>query len=192
MADLLLPETPTQLHRLFEAMSNRLRTVFPTSMFDLQMMPPAPSKEEWQRVTQRSPCIAIAWIGIEPKPGATRLVKGDAVWAIYLVVDNTVIPRRYLGDARGVGLYGMVTAASYLLHGYTVDGVATLQVTEVGEIAKAEWADATMAIAQITVKAPIVVGDGIAGASLDDFLRLGCSWLANGADAGAGLITLES
>jgi hypothetical protein len=192
MADLPLPETPTQLHRLFEAMSNRLRTVFPASMFDLQMMPPAPSREEWQRVTQRSPCIVISWIGIEPKPGATRLVKGDAVWAIYLVVDNTTISRRYLGDARGVGLYGMVTAASYQLHGHTIDGVATLQVTEVGEIAKAEWADATMAIAQITVKAPIVVGDGIAGASLDDFLRLGCSWLANGADAGAGLITLES
>jgi hypothetical protein len=186
------PEPRTQLHRLFEEISSRLRTVFGPSLFDLQMMSPAPSKGEWQRVTRRKPCIAIAWVGIEPKPGATRVVKGDAVFAIYLIVDNAEISRRYLGDARGVGLYGMVTAASYLLHGHTIDDVGTLRVSEIGEIAKAEWADDTMAIARLLVEAPIIVGDGIAGATLADLLRLGCSWLANGADAGAGVITLES
>lgn len=192
MAALMLPEAKTPLHTVFESLSNRLRLVFPETHFDLHIMPPAPSKNDWNRVTRRKPAIAISWVDFKPLPGTTRVVKGGANFAVYLIVDNAEVSRRYLGDERGVGLFGMVTAASFMLHGYTIKGLGTLQISEVGEIAKTDWMDETTAVATLTVTAPIFVGEGIAGTELNDLLRLGASWLANGVDAGTGVTTMES
>jgi hypothetical protein len=186
-----LPEPKTQFHRVFDAVSNRLRTVFPERLFDLQMMSATPSRDEWLKVTRRKPCIAISWVDFKPAAASQRLLKGDASFTVYLVVDNAEISRRFLGDARGVGLFGMLTAASYLLHGFTIDDVGTIKVTGANAIERADWIDETTEIAGLTTSIPMSVGDGIASATLEDFLRLGASWMANGADAGFGTISME-
>lgn len=190
---LTLPEPRTQLHKIADGMIARLRLAFPASHFEIQLMPAVPTKNEFDRITRRRPFIGIAWAGFKPDTQA-RTLKGDASFIVYLVVDNQTSPAmRFMGDARGVGLFGMITAASALLHGWTLEDVGSATVTEVESLAKEDWGDDATAIAGLGVAMPILVGSGFAaGAALDEFLRLNCAWLIPAPDGSPTVVTPSS
>jgi hypothetical protein len=156
-------------------------------------MPPIPTKTEWDRLTRRSPCLGVAWAGLEREPKAGPLFSGEAKWLIYLVVDNPEVGARFYGDGRGIGLVGMVTAAIALLHGWTVDGVGTTSVALAESLTKEEWGNDTTAIAGLDLRVPVIPDAGIAAApALDDLVRIGATWLVRDTPAADDLITLGS
>jgi len=171
-----LPEPPTQLHRVAAAIEARLRLAFPSPMFDVALMPPLPTVKEFQRLTHRKPFLGIAWAGFKAAEKVGRTLHGDADWILYVVVDNPDTRRRFEGDSRGVGLWGMVSAAAFLLHGWTLDALGTASITAIDSLVKEEWGDETTAIAGIGLSIPLIPGAGFAADTLDDFLRLHCVW----------------
>ncbi len=178
---LTFPEPTTQLHRLAATIEARLRLAFPAEIFGFQLMPPIPSRAEWERLTTRRPCLGLAWAGLAPDEKSGRMLSGRAEWVVYLIVDNSAVDRRFLGDTRGIGLLGMVTAASYLLHGWTLPDVGTAFVTGIESLTKEDWGNDTTAIAGLSLSVPIIPDAGIAAApDLNDLLRIGATWLVNG------------
>lgn len=185
------PVNPTtQFHRTAEQLLELLRAAFKAPLFDVQLMPPAPSKAEWDRITRQRPFVGLAWAGFEPGK-QLRVLQGGSKWIVYLVVDNVGdIAARWVGDSRGIGLFGMVTAAGYLLHGRAIDGVGSITVTGIDSLYREDWADDASAIAAIGVDVAMIPGDAGAGAvTLEEFLTLTCAWVTPAPDGSVSMPT---
>ncbi len=180
----------TQYHRAAAYMLEQLRAAFKAPVFDVQLMPPAPSKEEWNQITRQRPFVGLAWAGLEPAKQA-RVLKGSSKWIVYLVVDNVGdVSARWLGDSKGIGLFGMVTAGGYALHGQTIPDVGSIAVTGIESLYREDWADDATATAALGVEIDMCPGDAGAGAdTLDDFLTLTCAWTMPAPDGSQPLPT---
>lgn len=182
---LTLPEPRTQFHRFADAAEARLRLAFPAAMFAFDVMPALPSKTEFDRLTRRKPFLGLAWAGFKVDEKAGRTLHGSADWILLVVIDNPDARRRFAGDNRGVGLWGMVSAASRLLHGWTIDDIGTVSVTQIDTVVRDDWGDETTAIAAIGLSIPMHPDASFAAETLDDFLRLNCVWLRPAPDGSA-------
>lgn len=187
---LTFPEPTTQLHRVASALDARLKAIFPAP-FSVGLMPPAPSKTEFERLTQRKPFIGYAFSNLRARSSG-RLFAATADWMVLLAVDNADASRRHLGDERGIGLFGMITAAVYGLNGWTIDGIGTMTVSAADVIVREDWANETTAIAVVGLAIDHLADQGIAGAisgPLDDLLSLTCTWTMAGADGPVSVAT---
>lgn len=185
------PEPKTQLHAVAAALDARLKSVFPSPPFAVSLMPPAPSKTEFERITQRKPFVGYSFSNLRPTSKG-RIFSATADWMVLLVVDNADAGRRHLGDERGIGLFGMITAAVYALTGWTIDDVGTLFVNAVDVVVREDWANDTTAIAVIGLDIGLVADEGIAKAisgPLEDLLSLTCAWETPGADGPTTIAT---
>ncbi len=187
---LTFPEPPTQLHRVASALDARLKLIFPDP-FTVGLMPPAPSKAEFDRLTARKPYVGYAFENLRAR-SSSRLFSATADWMVLLAVDNADISRRHIGDERGIGLFGMITAAVYGLNGWTLEGIGTMTVSGADIIVREDWANETTAIAIIELAIDHVADQGIAAAmngTLDDLLSLTCTWAMAGADGAVDVAT---
>lgn len=182
-----LPEPTTQLHRFAVAAEARLRLAFPEPMFEFAIMSALPSKAEFDRLTRRKPFIGLAWAGFKAAEKTGRNLRGNLDWILLLVVDNPDTRRRFAGDNRGVGIWGMFSAASHLLHGWTFDGLGTVDVTQADTVVRDDWGDETTAIAALGLTVPMHPDASFAAGELDDFLRLHCAWLSPAQDGSASM-----
>lgn len=180
----------TQYHRAAAYMLEQLRAAFKAPTFDVQLMPPAPSKEEWAQITRERPFVGLAWAGFTPDKQA-RGLKGNSTWVVYLVVDNVGdVAARWTGDSLGIGLFGMVTAGGFALHGRTITDVGSISVTGIESLYREDWADDATAIAALGVEVGMLPGDATTiAATLDDFLTLTCAWTMPAPDGSAPLPT---
>lgn len=180
----------TQYHRAAEYLLEQLRAAFKAPTFDVQLVPPAPSKEEWNRITHLRPFVGLAWAGLTQGKQA-RALEGKSTWIVYLVVENTGdVAARWTGDNLGIGLFGMVTAGGYALHGRTIPDVGSIAVTGIESLYREDWADDASAIAAIGVEVDMTPGNAGAGATtLDDFLSLTCAWTMPAPDGSVPLPT---
>lgn len=186
---LTLPEPSTRYHDCAAALLARLALAFKAPTFQLELMPPAPTKKEWEQITRVRPFVGLSWAGFEPGAQARGLT-GDSEWIVYLVVDNAGdVAARWTGDSRGIGLFGMVTAAGHLLHGFTVDGVGSAKITSIDSLWREDWADDATAIVAIGLKVGMSPGAGFAAETVDDFLALTCAWTMPAADGSAEIPT---
>lgn len=185
------PVNPTtQFHRTAEHLLELLRAAFKSPIFDVQMMPPVPSKLEWDRITRQRPFVGLAWAGLKPDKQA-RALKGASQWIVYLVVDNVgAVATRWTGDDLGIGLFGMVTAASFVLHGHTVPDVGSISITEMESLYREDWSDDATAIAAIGLEVDMIPGAAApAGSTLEEFLTLTCAWVTPAPDGSVPMPT---
>ncbi len=173
----------TVLHRQAEAIETRLRAAFPAPTFTIDLMPAMPTKAEFERATRVKPFIGIAWADFKASE-QVRALDGKTEWIVYLVCENKVsAASRMKGDARGIGLFGMVAAAGAVLHGHTLVDVGSVEVTGAAPIYKEEWGDDATAIAMVSLTFGCGLSPDRASAqSLTDFLRLTCAWAMPGAE----------
>ncbi len=187
---LTFPEPKTQLHLFSEHLEDRLKAVFPTP-FTVALMPPAPSKTEFERLTSRKPFVGFAFAGLKPT-GSGRIFNCSSSWMVFLAVDNTEVVRRHIGDERGVGLFGMITATVFALNGWTIEGVGSVTVTGADVVVREDWANDTTAIAMVDIEVGLVIDDGIARLTRgpdDAFLTLVSTWAMAGADGAVDVAT---
>lgn len=185
-----MPAPATRFDLIADALTARLRQAFPSPTFDLQLMPPAPSKAEWERLTRTRPFVGLAWAGFEPGRQA-RSLAGSAKWIVYLVCDNVGSGEAlFRGDSRGIGLFGMVQAAAAMMHGATIDDIGSTTVTQIESLWREDWAADDAAIAAIGVDVGATLSTAPAGGvDLDDFLRLTCAWAIPAPDGSAPMPT---
>ncbi len=187
-----MAQPQTVLHRQAAAIETWLRAAFPAPTFTIDLMPAMPTKAEFASATRVKPFIGIAWGDFKTGKQA-RALDGDAEWIVYLVCENKLsAAARLRGDARGIGLFGMVTAAGAVLHGRTLEGVGSTAVTGAAPIWKEEWGDDATAIAMVSLTFGCGLGpDRASDQSLTDFLRLTCAWAMPGAE-GALLLPTDT
>lgn len=182
----------TKFHTANDAIIERLRLVFPENIFQIALIPAAIKKTDMDRLVARKPFIGIAWTGY--KPDASRTLSGVASWTVLLGCDNASgVDARLKGDTKGIGLFGMITAAAGVLHGWTIADIGAVSVTAVDPADTDAWADSRLAIAAIDIALPFTL-DAVSPDDPADFLSLGLTWLLPPpADPGpSGVLTVRT
>lgn len=164
-----------KLATISNALVTRLRLVFPDGLFQVSMLPATPKKRDMDTIVTRKPFVGLAWISFTPD-GSPRTLKGTAKFSLLLVCQNQrSVEERLKGDARGIGLYAMVTAAAGVLHGFTIADCGAVQVTDTGAALVEDWGDDSLAMAALDLSIPIIL-DADPSDNPQDFLRLGVTW----------------
>jgi hypothetical protein len=157
-----------------DAILARLRLAFPEHLFQLSLLPPAPKKRDMDTIVTRKPFLGLAWTGMTIEN--SRLLKGSAKWALILVAQNQrSVDERLKGDALGIGLFGMVSAAAGILHGYSLSEHGALAVTSADGALIEDWGDDSLAIAALDLTMPLIL-DVDPADDPQDYLRLGVTW----------------
>ena len=152
------------LHFTARALKAQLQTVFPPSRFDFHYLSGKLSVKSWQRLTRRTPAIALGWSGVDPMEGAGGAFFGVSHWFVALVTRNEAGPeQRLLGDKLAPGLLSLVRAATLALNGFTIDPPDTpwaasgsVQVRAMHLLDTEEWTDEACSIAGIDLNVEYV------------------------------------
>ena len=164
----------TKLITATDAIMARLRLAFPQHLFQLSLLPPAPKKRDMDTIVTRKPFLGLAWTGMTIS--SARVLQGPAKWVLILVAQNQrSVEERLKGDALGIGLFGMVSAAAGVLHGYSLADHGALAVASADGALIEDWGDDSLAIAALELTMPLIL-DVDPADNPQDFLRLGATW----------------
>lgn len=188
--------SPDPLSAIGTALLARLQQGLPATLFHYRVMPARLTPAAWNELTARTPFVGLGWNHIAPAPDLARSWRGVSRWTVYLVARNASGEQgRYFGDAQGVGLLAMVTAATAILHGADIAGLGTARVEASNNAVAEGWEPGHAVIAALDVEVPLDLSIAalIDGASLDidPFITDAIDWsLVDGAIALSDTITL--
>lgn len=157
----------------FAAIQARLRTYFLPTKWDFAIVPDPMSLEEFKRLIRKTPLLALGWRQLNPSKAVGRRFQGDLGLRLTIVVKNPLEGgQRFLGDARGPGLFPAMASAIALLNGFTDPALGTVFVTAAAQAYADGYADHDIAIATLDLGAVVAIGD-VTGAAADapDFLQ---------------------
>lgn len=159
----------------FAAIEARLRTVFLPKAWDFWIVPDPMSIEEFKAITRRTPCLGLGWRQFNPTDQKVgRRFQGTLGMRLTVVVKNPNGPRvRFLGDAKGPGLFPSIAGAIALINGYTVPDLGTFSVTAAAQAYAEGYGDHDMALATLDIASTVSIGD-VTGALADapEFLSM--------------------
>lgn len=159
----------------FAAVQERLQSVFLPKKWDFNIVADPMSADEFKSIVRRTPLLALGWRQFNPTDQKVgRRFQGTLGQRLTIVVKHpNDAGKRFLGDARGPGLFPAMSAAIALLNGYTEADLGTFSITACAQAYAEGYSDANMAIATLDIASTIVIGD-VTGAYADapDFLRL--------------------
>lgn len=169
-----------------QAIETRLRTVFSVAKWFFELVPHPLTTEEFRSVTGNTPLLALAWMGLSPTGSPGRRFQGRCDLRLTIIVKNqNRRSQRFLGDARGPGLFPAMAGATAVLHGYTKADLGTFFVTGIAQTYAEGFNDLSMAIATIDLTIDLALGDYLGAAAQEpDFLRLLSNFSADGDDWG--------
>ena len=177
------PITPGPLQAAADAISDRLRLVFPPAKFSYEMMPAKITAKTWNALTRRTPFVGLGWNTADGDKDASRIFRGETAWTVFLVAKNIAGTKlAYFGDRQGPGLFTMVEAATAVLHGWTAPGIGTAFVSRSANLFAEGWDtdDAAMAAVDFTMTAAWPAASVLAEAGGDPLQTLGIAWDFNG------------
>jgi hypothetical protein len=159
----------------FAAIEARLRTFFKADRWDFHTVADPMSIDEFKAIVRRTPCLGLGWRQINPTDQKVgRRFQGTLGLRLTIVVKNANGPKaRFLGDARGPGLFPSIAGAIALLNGFSVPNLGTFSVTAGAQAYAEGYGDHDMAIATLDIGSTVVIGD-VTGdlAAAPDFLKL--------------------
>ena len=124
-----------------------LRPYFVAGKWQIDAVPHPLSLGEFQRLLGVAPWIGIAWREFKVDANAGRQLKGAHSLMLTMAVKNASgRAARLFGDRLGPGLYPSLATAAGALHGRTIAGLGTLQVTRAGQAYADGFGDLTVAI----------------------------------------------
>jgi len=151
----------------FTALETRLRSVFTAARWDFNIVADPMSIDEFRAIVRRTPLLALAWRRFNPVEKAGRRFQGILDLRLTIVVKHPHdAARRFLGDARGPGLFPSIAAAIALINGYTVPDLGTFSVSAVAQAFAEGYGDTNIAIATLDIASHLVIGD-VTGALAD-------------------------
>jgi hypothetical protein len=158
----------------FAAIETRLRTYFLPRVWEFAIVPDPLSVEEFKRLVRKTPLLALGWRQLNPSKAVGRRFQGDLGLRLTIVVRNPLEGgQRFLGDARGPGLFPAMSGAIALLNGFTHPDLGTVFVTAAAQAYADGYADHDIAIATLDLGVLVTIGDVTgAGEAAPDFLKL--------------------
>jgi hypothetical protein len=167
------------LHRQQQVLRARLELVFPPARFAHEMVPAKLSPSIWATLVRRKPFVGLGFTGFTPRQESGRVLDGEAIWDLFMVVSNLRPAERMLGDAQGPGGFGMAGVAVLALHGMTIGGEepaaagGTVRVTGITNGFFEGDADDQSALIRIGLAVGLQWRQPL---DLDDFLRTRVVW----------------
>lgn len=158
--------------------TERLRLAFPEKDFTIERIPQTLTIKEFERLSQLSPFIGLAWTGFKPDGENNRITKGAMLWRLVLIFKaSNSLQTRFKGDTRGLGLDAMIDVAIVLMNGWTLPGIGTSHVTLANSVIADGWTDDSIVIAQVDFE--IRFTSTLAIYKLftpEDFTAIGATW----------------
>lgn len=162
----------------------RLDLIFPPEKFVFQWMPPRIDVGVWQKLTRRAPMIGIGFNRFH----SPRLPKDLAVisdWTVYLVTRNEAGSKELLfGDPFAPGQFMLSAAAGAILHGTTLPGLGTIQVTEAANSFVEDFKENDLSLTAIELSVPVCLTLGMvldgAGTEAADLMGQTIQWSFDG------------
>ncbi|MEO0374252.1 MAG: hypothetical protein AAF329_06385 [Cyanobacteria bacterium P01_A01_bin.17] len=140
----------TAIRQMDPAIIDRLRLAFPKKYFGIERVPSTFNLTEFKRVVRLSPFIGVAWVGFKKDPASGRILKGSHQWRLVLVLRaSNGLEARFKGDHSDVGMDAMFDVASALFHGFTMDGIGAVSVTDGQSVYAQGYEDDDTTIAHI-------------------------------------------
>lgn len=169
----------TNVRKMEPQLTERLRLAFPEKAFTIERVPQVMTVKEFERLSQLSPFIGLAWVGLRAANDSGRLLKGSMLWRLILIFKaSNGLQTRFKGDARGLGLDAMVDVSIALLHGWTIKNTGHVEVTGANSVIADGWSDDNVVIAQVDFQVLCAVSP--ANLNLitpEDFRGLSANWL---------------
>lgn len=188
----MTPDAPAAaqgpLHRVMEQCQARLRTLYPPSRFQHELLPaPLTDKSFAAIAATKPPFVGLAFLGLANLSGARSLL-ADVRLGLYLLTHAPRHSARLLGDAQAPGLAQMLHVAILGLHGWTIGGnrdaaAGSVEFREVETVEGAAWSREHQALCSINM---LVNRCAFTGAEADELLRIATSWTFDGPTDAAG------
>ncbi len=159
----------------FAAVEARLRTFFLPAKWDFHVVADPMSADEFKAIVRRTPLLALGWRQFNPTDQKVgRRFQGTLGLRLTIVVKHPLdAGKRFLGDARGPGLFPAMSGAIALLNGFTEKELGTFSITACAQAYAEGYNEANIAIATLDIASTVVVGD-VTGdlAAAPDFLSM--------------------
>lgn len=158
----------------FAAIKARLQTYFLSAKWDFSIVADPMSIDEFKALVRKTPLLALGWRQLNPAKAVGRRFQGELGLRLTIVVKNPLQGGpRFLGDARGPGLFPAMSGAIALLNGFTDPALGTVFVTAAAQAYAEGYGDHDIAIATLDLGVTVAIGDVTgAGADAHDFLSM--------------------
>ena len=172
MADIAIIE-PGALACIGRALRQRLEVAFTPNKFTHQWMPSRIDRDVWQKLARKTPMVAIGFNRITRVQTISQL-NAMSEWTIYLATMNETSPEAVLfGDKFAPGQLALAEVAASILHGWTVLGLGSIQVTEGSNAFIEDYKADGLAITAIDIGVPVdlslskvLTGDAVAAGQI--------------------------
>lgn len=172
MADLNILQ-PGPLAEIGRALQGRLALAFPPNLFTFQWMPARVDRAVWNKLIRGPRTIGLGFNRFDD-PQMTGLLSAISHWSVYLMTKNESGSEALMfGDKLAPGFFALAQVGAAMLHGHTIKGIGTVQVTECANSFIEDYGDDGLAIATIELKVPVCLslgsvlgGDGLKPADL--------------------------
>lgn len=173
MADVTIIR-PGPIEQIARALRGRLELVFPPNKpFSHQWMPARVDRDAWRRLTERMPMVAIGFNEFQRVQTQSSLAV-ISYWTIFAATKNERGQEGLMfGDKLAPGLLSLMQVAAAAVHGFTMPGLGTIQVTKAANAMIEEETDPSLGIAAIDLEvkadlalAGLLSGPDVAGADL--------------------------
>ncbi len=157
---------PGPLAQIAWGLRVQLELVFPPQRFDHQWMPPKITRQAWKTLMRRPPFVGVGFDRFFRVQTQNNLAV-ISEWTVYLAVKNERGQGPLLfGDSLAPGFFTVTEVASSALHGFTIAGLGTVQVTSADNVTIEEDDDPSLGLAAIslTVNADLSVANVLSGA----------------------------
>ncbi|MBM9400378.1 hypothetical protein JUN65_02060 [Gluconacetobacter azotocaptans] len=177
--------------RGFLAIQDRLKQIFPPSLYTHRIVPPKISPEMWKTLIAHTPMIGIGWAGWVPTRQLGTEFRGDLVFAVFLLTKQRKLEDLYLGDGKVPGVFGESAMATFMLHNFIEPDIGRCVVRQCTAVGAADWVPDGQAIVAMDVAIENVGFDCFEWQQqLDAFLRRGEQFQVDGADQPATTLTI--
>lgn len=171
----MLPET-NPIMAIDAAVETRLRGAFEQRRWAFERVPDPMTLQEFTRLLRATPWLGLGWTDLAASAQG-RQVTGTLSFSLTICVRNPGAAARFHGDGQGPGLYVATMAAAALLHGMTIPGIGTVQITRAGSAFAEGYAEQQIAISRLTFEVATSLGDFLgAVAALPDLKELVSGW----------------
>ncbi|MCP9320107.1 hypothetical protein KBX73_10055 [Acetobacter persici] len=134
----------------FDGLKGLLLQCFPESKFKYRIVQPRMSIATWRQIAQAAPMIGMSWSSWHPSADQGVHFRGDAVFALFLLVKQSAPEDLLKGTQTMPGAMGMGNVATQCLHGKKLAG-GTVAVRSVSNLEACGWIDDRVAIVTMSV-----------------------------------------
>lgn len=157
MSEAVTPVSPLLPGPLAEqgfAIAERLQLAFPPAKFQFKYLPANIDRAGWKEITQgNQPFIGLGFVGVSPT-GEGKVFEGVASWMLLVAIRRQGTPRsRFYGDAQGLGVLVMATAAASVLQGF-VAATGSVTIAKIANAVAEAWSDDS-AVISLDLRIPL-------------------------------------